>query len=94
MTETRNHLPKDQPEQVRVAFDEHQQPRLFFDKLCRQEVRIERSTDGGDWQKIAEGVRSPYTDESDLEDAAHIRYRILVGDPQQQSYELSVRLPG
>lgn len=79
---------------MRVVFDEHHQPKLFFDKLCREEVRIERSADDGNWQKIAEGVRSPYTDESDLDDAAYIRYRILFGEAPQRAYELSVRLPG
>jgi hypothetical protein len=92
MTETRNHMPQEHPDRVRVEFNENQQPKLYFDKLCHEAVNIERRADGSDWQHIAEGVRSPYTDQSELKEFSQLRYRIVFGKPEQQSYELTVNL--
>lgn len=93
MTEIKNHISPGHPDRVSVEFNENQQPKLYFDKLCQEAVSIERRTDGGEWQKLAEGVRSPYTDENYPAHTTQLRYRILFGEQEPKSYELAVNLP-
>lgn len=93
MTETKNHMSAGHPEKVRIEFNENQQPKLYFDKLCQEPVIIERRSEDADWQTIAEGVRSPYTDQGDLKEYSRLQYRIVFGEPEQKSYELTVNQP-
>lgn len=81
------------PDRIRIEFNENQQPKLYFDKLCQEAVSIERKADDSDWQKIASGVRSPFTDENYPSGITELQYRIRYGNPEQQSPVLTVRMP-
>jgi hypothetical protein len=89
MTETKNHIPEEQHDRVKIEFDKHQRPKIYFDKLCQEEVRIERKTQDSNWLKIAEGVRSPYTDEDKLDTATQVNYRIIYGE-EERVYEFQM----
>ncbi|MFP4090673.1 MAG: hypothetical protein ACLFUB_06920 [Cyclobacteriaceae bacterium] len=93
MTETKNHIPGEHHNKASITFDENQQPRLFFDKLCKEAVHIERSINGKEWQLLAENARSPYTDQTDFEEGGEIRYRIRFGTPEEDTVQLSLHLP-
>ena len=93
MTETKNHTSPGHPDKLRVEFTAGQHPKLYFNKLCQEPVKIERSVNNDPWGTIAEGVRSPYTDQDYPSDSTQLRYRILFGEPEQQSYELTVNRP-
>ena len=93
MTETKNHIPESHHDRVRITLNEHNQPRLYFDKLCLEAVTIERKMDGGAWDILAKNVRSPYTDQDNLTHTEQVKYRIRFGKAQEETVELTANFP-
>jgi hypothetical protein len=93
MTETKNHIPGRHPDKAHIEFDEKQQPRITFDKLCQQAVSIERRINSGEWQMLARNVRSPFTDGESFSRGGELAYRLRYGSAQEENIVLRVYLP-
>ncbi|WPP52833.1 hypothetical protein [Catalinimonas niigatensis] len=83
MTETKNHIHKKPHDCAHIIFNEHDQPKLYFDKLCLEAVTIARSINGEAWETLARNVRSPYVDETSFEHAKQVKYCIHFGKAKE-----------
>ncbi|MDF9798292.1 hypothetical protein OKW21_003555 [Catalinimonas alkaloidigena] len=90
MTETSNYISEEHHERAHLTLDEHNQPKLHFEKFCLEAVTIVRSINGGEWKTLAKNVRSPYIDQTAFQANTHVKYRIHFGRHEEEAFELNI----
>lgn len=67
--------------------------KISFQRDCLEEVTIMRKVNDGEWETLAERIRSPYVDEDGFTKGTKLSYAIeLEPDGRKKLYKLEVRL--